>query len=228
MNEQPIEKRITRSNGYLDVVDIFSTIQGEGPFTGHRAIFVRLAGCNLQCPGCDTDYTSNRKEYHDSELVDEIAKLVQPPYLVVITGGEPFRQNISAFANTLIALGYKVQVESNGTVPPSEGLREEVCIVCSPKTGRMNPKMAERANCFKYVMHADSVDIDGLPIKALDHSANPRVARPPEGNTRPVYLQPMDSKNIAQNHRNIQAVVESCIKHGYQLQLQIHKIVEVE
>jgi 7-carboxy-7-deazaguanine synthase len=228
MNEQPIEKHITRSNGYLDVVDVFSTIQGEGPFTGHRAIFVRLAGCNLQCPGCDTDYTSKRKTYHDFDLLEEITGIVRPPYLVVITGGEPFRQPICNFANILAGLGYMVQIETNGTFPPSDGLRDDIYIVCSPKTGRMNPTMAERADCFKYVLHADSIAGDGLPIKALDHNVKVQVARPPVNNTRPVYLQPMDSKNIAQNHRNTQAVVESCITHGYQLQLQIHKIIGAE
>ena len=45
----------------LEVVDLWQTIQGEGPFAGMRAIFIRLAGCNLQCPFCDTDYTSKRE-----------------------------------------------------------------------------------------------------------------------------------------------------------------------
>ena len=39
---------------HLDVHSIFHTIQGEGPYCGHPAVFIRLAGCNLQCPGCDT------------------------------------------------------------------------------------------------------------------------------------------------------------------------------
>lgn len=229
MNSQPIEKRQAGSGDTLDVVGIFPTIQGEGPFTGHRSVFVRLAGCNLRCPGCDTNYTEGRRQYYVSELIEEIAKLAPEPQLVVITGGEPFRQNIALLANTLVLLGYPVQVESNGTLAPSDGLHESVMIVCSPKAGKIHPRMAERANCFKYVMHADSVDPDdGLPVLALDHSARPRVARPPEGNTRPVYIQPMDSYDAEQNQKNIRAVVDSCMKHGYLLQLQIHKIIGVE
>jgi len=51
MNQQPIEKQFLHPKGDLEVHSIFLTIQGEGPFTGQRAVFVRLAGCNLQCPG---------------------------------------------------------------------------------------------------------------------------------------------------------------------------------
>jgi len=228
MNTQPIEKRHPGSGHHLDIVSIFPTIQGEGPFTGHRAIFVRLAGCNLQCPGCDTDYTSGREKQHVGDICRSIIEHGEAPRLVVITGGEPFRQNISVLANGLIAMGYDVQIETNGTLPPSPGLSEQVCVVCSPKAGKLNKVIADRADCFKYVMHADSVADDGLPILALDHSAKPRVARPPSGSKVPVYLQPMDSQNIAQNHRNIAAVVASCMEHGYLLQLQIHKIVGVE
>ena len=228
MNTQPIEKRHPSSGHHLDIVSIFPTIQGEGPFTGHRAIFVRLAGCNLQCPGCDTDYTSGRENQHVGDICRRIIEYGEAPRLVVITGGEPFRQNVSVLANGLIAMGYDVQIETNGTLPPSPGLSEQVCVVCSPKAGKLNKVIADRADCFKYVMHADSVADDGLPILALDHSAKPMVARPPSGSKVPVYLQPMDSQNIEQNQRNIASVVASCMEHGYLLQLQIHKIVGVE
>lgn len=228
MNTQPIEKRYPSSGHVLDVVSIFPTIQGEGPYTGHRAIFIRLAGCNLQCPGCDTNYTEGRKRMHISDICQDIVKQAEPPYLVVITGGEPFRQNVSVLANGLIAMGFNVQVETNGTLPPSPGLSENVCIVCSPKAGKLNKVIADRADAFKYVMNADSVAEDGLPILALDHSARPHVARPPREWKGPIYLQPMDSGVMAQNIRNERACVLSCIEHGYILQLQIHKIVGVE
>jgi len=228
MNTQPIEKKIQSDGLSLDIVGIFPTIQGEGPFTGHRAVFIRLAGCNLQCPGCDTDYTSNREARKIGFIGAEVMALMEPGALVVITGGEPFRQNITPLANGLNDCGYDVQIETNGTLPPSPGLSDNVVVVCSPKAGKINGQMQCRANAFKYVMHADSVAEDGLPILALDHSARPLVARPPIGNTLPVYLQPMDSYNIAQNHRNTKAVLDSCMKHGYILQLQIHKLLGVE
>lgn len=226
-NTQLIEKRNLDCSS-IDLVGIFKTIQGEGPFSGQPAIFIRLAGCNLQCPGCDTDYTTDRRQLHASEIIEQIVTMGQPPFLVVITGGEPFRQDITALANGLFATGYRVQIETNGTLPPSKQLHDEVYIVCSPKTGKINEEMQQRMNALKYVMSADSVADDGLPIKALDHSVKNVVARPPAGFTGPVYLQPMDGHNTAQNHRNVEAVKQSCLTHGYILQLQIHKIIGVE
>ena len=147
---------------------------------------------------------------------------------MVITGGEPFRQNITPFVKELGSLGYIVQIETNGTLPPSPGFPRWPTVVCSPKAGKINPALAERANYFKYVLAHDSIDhTDGLPTLALGHSAAPRVARPPANYNGRVYLQPMDPQDEAEYKRNVQAVVASCMKHGHILQLQTHKIIEV-
>ena len=149
------------------------------------------------------------------------------PSLIVITGGEPFRQNITPLVNLLIEAGFTVQIETNGTLKPSPNLSQYAVIVCSPKTGSVNPKMEIRANCYKYIMHADSVDkTDGLPILALNHSASPRVARARAG--APIYLQPMDNGDNKQNYLNMLAVKESCLRFNYIFQLQTHKIIGVE
>ena len=230
MNNQSIEKKIKSSENYLEVAEIFFTIQGEGPYTGFRAIFVRLAGCNLQCPGCDTDYTTTRKKMQIIEVLQEINNLSKETNcnLVVITGGEPFRQNITKLSNTLFSYGFIVQVETNGTLPPSEGLTPNTVIVCSPKTGSINYKLLPRILYFKYVLHADHIAEDGLPTNVLDHNVSSQVARPPKGDQRLVFLQPMDCKDEAQNLKNMDAVRDSCLKHGHVLQLQVHKIVGVE
>lgn len=241
LNQQPIEKRVNRPDGQLDVHSIFLTIQGEGPFCGVPCVFVRLAGCNLQCPGCDTEYTEGRKLMGPGQVRAQVNELWRdkrwrPGGLVVITGGEPFRQNLTELLNLLTEAGYYVQIESNGTLPPSEfdysldtSARKGAYIVCSPKSGKVNPNVWECACCAKYVMEQGNVNPDdGLPITALMHTANPHVARPPEGWSRPIYLQPMDAKSTAQNHRNVAAVLESCMEHGYTLQLQIHKHIGVD
>lgn len=237
LNKQPIEKRVVSDGTVLDVHSIFPTIQGEGPLTGHPAIFVRLAGCNLQCPLCDTEYTSGRKQMTVEALMAEVRKLHPGPRLVVITGGEPFRQDISLFVLLLLDEDYQVQIETNGTLPPPPGLpgwEQGVWIVVSPKTGRVHPETEARANAWKYVARAGELDSDGLPVTALDHSAKPRLARPPKDfPLGAIYLQPCDETptgfavRIA-NHANQSAVVESCMQHGYTVQLQLHKILNVE
>lgn len=235
MNYQQIEKRHRRIDGLIEVHSIFHTIQGEGPFCGTPAVFVRLAGCNLQCPGCDTDYTSRRDVLSSSEVVDHV-KQHSRKGLVVITGGEPFRQEISLLINNLTDAGFYVQVESNGTLPPSDDVlwnvmtdvRVGAYVVCSPKAGKVNEELASVACAFKYVLAHDSVGDDGLPLHVLRHPASPWVARPPKDWHRPIYVQPMDSQDNVINELNLHATIKSCMQHGYILQLQIHKLINME
>lgn len=240
MNKQPAEKPINKIDGSLAVHSVFHTIQGEGPFTGYPAVFVRLSGCNLQCPGCDTDYTSKRTSISAEALfsyVEETAPNGLDNQLVVITGGEPFRQNILPFCGLLLSNNARVQIETNGTLQPQNittwentkaWCHSELVIVCSPKTPTINPEIANRADAFKYVLDHKSIDpADGLPVSALELETGKRVARPPRDNPADVYLQPYDTGNVFQTELNKQACVRSCLKFGYIMQLQIHKLIGV-
>ncbi len=229
VNTQPPEKLDRRDNGDLVVHSVFHTIQGEGPHAGRPAVFVRLSGCNLQCPACDTEYTSVRTVMTPSQLKDRVydCALAGEPTLIVITGGEPFRQNIAPFAALAIMYGWDVQVETNGSLPPPLGLDPMVCVVVSPKTGSVHPQTASIAAAYKYVLTAGDEGPDGLPLHALDHPAAPRLARPPLHIRRvSTYLQPVDDGTDTLRHRA--AVVDSCLAHGYRLCLQQHKIIGVD
>ena len=241
-NKQPIEKRDRGDNdGFVEVHSIFHTIQGEGPFSGKPAVFVRLAGCNLQCPMCDTEYTEGRKAMHPHAVVDAIERTaLHTGGLVVVTGGEPFRQDLTDLLFTLHEAGYYVQVETNGTLPPPQlgelwssniNSRDGVYIVCSPKTGKVHDDIRHRAACFKYVLTAGAVDPhDGLPTSVLGLTRPP--ARPclNRDNTwrQPVYVQPADEQSVSANGANHEAALNSAMKYGYTLQLQIHKHFGIE
>lgn len=260
MNSQTIVKRHIRQDGVLDVFEIFGpTFQGEGPFAGTPCVFVRLAECNLQCPGCDTIYSDSHPTGGHAKLgwrdplaivhaVDNIApgvpgvgKLSRP--LVVVSGGEPFRQNIVPLLNLLTGAGYFVQIETNGTLPILEGgigyntniaERAGVYIVVSPKTPKVQPAYNLLACAFKYVGAHDDLDpTDGLPVHVLHHSGSGKVARPGPSYRGLVYLQPMDHAEILKgelyikeaNFLSQQAVLRSCYNHGYIFGLQLHKVV---
>lgn len=251
INTQPIEKREPSYEGTLQVHSIFKTIQGEGPFCGTPCVFIRLAGCNLQCPMCDTDYTSKRYILEPRAIVlavrDEwlsgpatgtipegVTETIPSLKLVVITGGEPFRQHIGELIDMLIHNGFYVQVESNGTMNPPVApwnkntfARKGAYLVVSPKTGKLNP-LAEGAACaFKYVVRYGDADSDGLPKHALDMPNRP--ARPTPGLFEgSIYIQPLDSKNEEENRYHMEQAVRSSLAHGYILQLQIHKLIGVE
>lgn len=236
MNIQPIQKRFSSDGSILDVHSLFSTIQGEGPFTGHRAVFIRLAGCNLQCPLCDTDYSTDCWKSSPFNINELVKEMIPAPALVIITGGEPFRQNIHPLVQKLLDEGYTVQIETNGTLSIPSIAFAELCsldtternkcfVVCSPKAGSVHPSISSIACAYKYVMAHDSVSDDGLPSHVLGLPAF--SARPPE-NLSTVYLQPCDSKDEAINELNLKACVASVMKHGYILQLQVHKIINME
>lgn len=224
------------------VHSIFPTLQGEGPYAGKPAIFIRLTGCNLQCPKCDTDYTSEALELTHDEIVTTIHNTIdkQPGMegtsgLFVITGGEPLRQQ--GLLKLVKHLYWEfplceVQVETNGTLAMptlTNELQAMPKIVCSPKTGSVNPKLWPHITAYKYVLHAGQVDPnDGLPTTALEHSAKPRVARPHPGFDGPVYLQPIDEQDPELNNWHMKSAMRSCFKYGYMLCLQLHKFLGLD
>ena len=229
----PIRKQELSEDGSLAVTEMFDTIQGEGPNAGRRAIFIRLMGCNLQCSFCDTDFESGKLQ----SLADIEKQLDQLPRrsLYVVTGGEPFRQNIIPLVNMLLAPGVTVQIETAGTLwldnfPP----RTE--IVVSPKTGKINPNIAYAAIAWKYIIQAGHTDpIDGLPTQSPQTGAALRIARPrytvhdktivvPHDR---VYLQPCDDHDPVKNQRNVREVIRLSEKFGYRISLQLHKILNL-
>jgi 7-carboxy-7-deazaguanine synthase len=238
MNQQPPEKpnHKTRDGSFLEVHTIFRTIQGEGPFAGQRAVFIRLAGCNLQCPRCDTDYTSIRQEISAEDIVHKVRQLDfgAPGGLVVITGGEPFRQNLRELIWALLDNGYRVQIETNGTLYQDDLPYPFITIVCSPKTGSLHRKLLPHIKAYKYVISAFSRPInadlpdDGLPGKALEHTAAPYLARPHPGFSGSVYIQPEDDNNQDLNKLHLSAAISSVLFHGHTLCLQLHKIIGME
>lgn len=237
MNQQPISTVEEHNGDWLAVHSIFSTIQGEGPFSGERAVFIRLGGCNLRCPGCDTDYTEGALDQTVRGIINAVKiKSAQEfffgagdldGYLVVITGGEPFRQPIEKLVRGLLHEGCKVQLETNGTLyRPLPWRHGNLHVVCSPKTRNINTQLAPHIGHFKYVAKAGNLADDGLPIQALDHPVKDKLYRPEH--PCEIYLQPMDEKDEEKNRANLEAVKKSVMKYGYRLCLQTHKIIGVE
>ncbi len=226
INHQLPMKKESREDGTLDVFKVWNTIQGEGPFAGTPAVFVRLRGCNLQCKHCDTDYTSGFVEVEPRTLVNWVFGF-RSSGLVVITGGEPFRQNIGPFIREMIQAGeFKVQIETNGTLYQDIPY-VNTTVVCSPKTPGIHQDLVPRINALKYVLSADAVDpADGLPLHVLGDCRTP--CKPWRAFKGDIYVQPEDTGDETKNKANTQAVVDSCMKFGYRVCLQTHKILGLE
>ena len=133
------------------VKECFLTLQGEGVQSGSRAVFLRFAGCNLwsgreqdrataECRFCDTDFVGTdgagggkfREPDALAAQVEELWGEGKAERLVVITGGEPMLQLDGSLIDALHARGFRVAVETNGTLPAAEGL-DWICV--SPKAG---------------------------------------------------------------------------------------------
>lgn len=198
----------------IRVREIFPSIQGEGPFTGHPAIFVRLAGCNLSCPFCDTDHNSIVDCLDIPTLIQKIKQVTRAEMLIVITGGEPMMQPLKELCSALFDSGYLVQIETNGTFY-QEDLpynSPQLTIVCSPKpNSRVDKRLYGKISAWKCLVKAGNAS----PIP------EPGTEEPP------VYIQPMDEQDLAQNRRNTEYAIQLCREYGYILSVQLHKLLEI-
>jgi organic radical activating enzyme len=127
-----------------EVIEIFSSVQGEGLWLGERQIFLRLAGCNLSCPYCDTprdpsdrgcrvEWTPGRRDFRylpnpltNEGILDVFRRLDAtwgPHHFVSITGGEPLLQVdfLTGFLPALKGAGFSSYLETNGTLPVALG-----------------------------------------------------------------------------------------------------------
>jgi 7-carboxy-7-deazaguanine synthase len=169
----------------LFVTSMFFTLQGEGPYAGMPALFIRLAKCNLVCSFCDTFFDDGDWMTYDqiegkmyaaiNDYWNKQGKATPtwannglnsyPGVVLVMTGGEPLLQeNISGFMTRQLPNFKAVQVESNGI--PVTDVPAGVTLVCSPKCMEKDGKavkyyapsatILERADCLKFVMSSDA------------------------------------------------------------------------
>ena len=189
----------------LQLAEIFYSVQGEGTWTGTPAVFVRLAGCNLACAFCDTDYALKFIASID-DVVSRVRAEGGDCPMVILTGGEPLAQaETPALIAALRADGRRVHIESNGTIDVA--LPGEVWLTVSPKE-RLHPAMAARANEAKLIVDAR------VPQEWV--AAFPAAT--------PIFLQPEGNKP-----GNIELAVEAVKKRPqrFRLSLQTHKFIGV-
>ena len=196
----------------MKVNEIFYSLQGEGFYSGSPAVFVRLSGCNLRCPFCDTQHESG-SEMSEDEIVEAVRQY--PARHVVVTGGEPALQLTESLVDALHADGRYVAVETNGT----RSLPANVNWIT------LSPKSAYVDGADVVLNHADEVKVvfdgQGDPATQLSPLA---LSLPPH-----LFLQPCDTGDAACNRQITAATVEYIKCHPeWRLSLQIHKILDIQ
>lgn len=187
------------------VNEIFLSLQGEGYWTGTPMVFLRLSGCNLACPFCDTDFTAF-KEMEADEIVAELLNVAGECRRVCITGGEPLLQLESGLIEALHRAGFTIHLETNGTIEAPDGID---WITVSPKAGLM----LKKSNELKLV------------FQKTDESFIESFTSFDAGN---FFLQPCDTGD-AQNNALILGQCIAYIKSHpwWRLSLQTHKLLGI-
>ena len=206
------------------VKEMFPTLQGEGLQAGCAAVFLRFAGCNLWsglekdratavCQFCDTDFVgvdgTHGGKFASAEALAATAASLWPAHasqnkLIVCTGGEPLLQLDDALIAALHAAGFRIAIETNGTIAAPAGI-DWICV--SPKAG------------------AKLVQTSGNELKLVYPQPG---AMPEQFETLPFQhflLQPMDGPDRAENTRN---AIDYCMAHPqWRLSVQTHKVLGI-
>jgi 7-carboxy-7-deazaguanine synthase len=197
--------RDTPGSSHFAVAEQFFSTQGEGHWTGTPAWFIRLQGCTVGCPWCDTKETWPVSEAKTA-LADIIRGIPQSARHVVITGGEPFEQDIHRLSRALSFEGRRVQIETSGCFD----VYGPGWITVSPKFFKPLSRQALRAaNEIKQVVTCED-DIRRMKEEVLPHI----------GQWTPISLQP-----VSNGKRALELCMAECRSSGYRLSVQTHKLM---
>lgn len=212
--------------------DCYNSIQGEGRNTGLAMTFVRLQGCGVGCPWCDTKQTWHCDPAHKvgtlaealgdnprwceaepAEVVRFLRSELPGPHWALLTGGEPAEQPIEDLCRSLGMAGYRVAIETSGTAPFSPLHVDHLAL--SPKPGMpggrpMVGAVIRAASELKWPV-GKAADLD-----RLDAFLRANAGDVPDG--IPVFLQP-----VSQHAGATELCVRAAIARGWGVSLQSHK-----
>ena len=191
------------------VNEIFLSLQGEGYNQGKKVIFIRLAGCNLNCSWCDTCY-EKFSEYSSSEIIEVISKFNCKS--VIITGGEPTIQNLENLLENLKKLDYWIAIETNGT-RSIEHLKKYIDYVSISPKGKSAQKFANEVRIVN----------NKITVNYLKHIENCLDADN-------YYISPLERNNDMNINSTLKLIEDINLqsKKQWRLSLQLHKIFGIK
>ena len=208
-NDQYKEEPVMKKETVYKINEIFESIQGEGYHTGEPVIFVRLAGCSMGCEWCDTKYC---QEVHYKLTALQILQHLERNFVkkpVVISGGEPFEQDLHDLVKLLQKENYHVWVETNGAEEIPQDLNG-LWLTVSPK---------------KHVLDASLRKADEIKIVISNEEDIKRAKRMRSYYEKTnFYLQPKSGKKEA-----TKLCVQTCMEDPrFKLSVQVHKLIDIK
>ena len=207
----------------MRVIEKFVSINGEGLRQGELAVFIIFANCNLRCSYCDTTYSFINPVYND-ESIDEIIDYINKQHVknITLTGGEPLiQEDIDILVNRLVELGYRVEIETNGSVDIKKYLNDKLSFTLDYKLPTSLMEKFMLTDNYNYVTKKDSIkfvcgDLNDL-IKAKEIMIKYDLINKTNCLISPVF-----------NQINLEDIVNFLINNNLndvRLCLQIHKII---
>lgn len=192
-------------------VETFHSVQGEGYWAGVNAFFIRLGGCDVHCPWCDTKHSWN-KDRHPQKSVEELLTTARNvnPRIVIITGGEPLMHDLFPLTTAFRNRGMQVHLETSGAHPFSGDFD---WVTFSPKQFK-----APHSSIYSQTSELKVVVTNEYDLKWAEQQAT----LIPEKALR--YLQPEwnspQSKDLIFNY---------VLQHPqWRISLQTHKLLEIQ
>ena len=217
----------------MKISEIFYSISGEGVHAGIPTVFVRLAGCNLDCSYCDTRYARDGEELTPMQIVGRVRSFSSRCGWVMITGGEPLTQDIFELVRQLKGSRYSIEIETNGSIdPPMDWFKyvdswvpDVKCPSSGSSYGSFRTKWLKKLrkqDSLKFVVGTQE-DLDFVRGFLNDVRIRPTILISPvtgvllnkkEGTVEEYWFKPW-----------LQECAEFCKEQNVRMSLQLHKII---
>lgn len=196
--------------------EVFYSFQGEGYHMGKLAVFIRLAGCNLQCPFCDTKFEAN-EHVTAEQILEKALSFGKECRFAVITGGEPTLQDLDELLTALKSKQYYIAIETNGTKGLSDcaaALVDWITVSPKPQTKYFISDKLPFISEVKYVVD------DNFGLNCINYDID----------TSRIWLQPMS--NTVRSKKKILTMLASISDSKQVMRIragaQLHKIYKVK
>ncbi|MFQ5329843.1 MAG: radical SAM protein [Thermodesulfobacteriota bacterium] len=205
----------------LNISEIFFSIQGESTYAGLPSIFIRLAGCNLRCNWCDTEYAQESGGGQKLTLDEIMAEIVKFPCRVVeVTGGEPLHQEGTIkLLDRLVASGYEALLETNGAIDlrhVNSEVKKIIDIKC-PSSGHADSFLLENLDAITTQDEVKFIIADRIDYNFAKKSIKKQL----KGKSSPILFSPVSPG------MNPQELARWILDDGItvRLQPQLHRLI---